>query len=229
MLSQKDITGPDMVPESAIIIYNQSGSSYYLEKRSIKKTNQGYQMMNGVSLKKETLKSIMETIEVDEADTIYCDGIFPSKLLAFKNGYGNESIVWFIKSSWRNLSFSKKLGIKDKQFHIPSLVFKLDGGKLSVFAAKTDNVDKATKLFRAPFHNIFSDGGICMGNAKVKKSYEVNEIMKAYEDAFFMSKFTHLQSGGSPIKGNLNTYLNSNDKIEKKVLLPTKLKVEDLV
>ena len=67
------------------------------------------------------------------------------------------------------------------------------------------------------------------GNAKIKKSFEINKIMKNYEDAFFLSKFTHLQSQGSPIKGNLNTYLNSNDKIEKKVLIDTKLKVEDLI
>ena len=123
----------------------------------------------------------------------------------------------------------QSLGININHFLIPTLVFKIQENVLYVYAAKTDNVDANTKLFKAPFHNVYDDGSICMGNAKIKKSFEINKIMKNYEDAFFLSKFTHLQSQGSPIKGNLNTYLNSNNKIEKKVLIDTKLKVEDLI
>jgi PRTRC genetic system protein B len=230
MLDQTKINGDKMIPQSAIIIYSQGfRNAFYLENRKIEKTDKGYEMMNGVSLKKETLKKVMKTIEVDEANTIHCKGIFPKKLLSFKNGYGNESVVWFLKSSWHNLTFAKTLGIKNSQWHLPTLVFKIEDEKLHVYAAKTDNVTATTKLYKAPFHNVYDNGSICMGNAKIKKSFEINEMMKAHEDAFFLSKFTHLQSQGSPIKGNLNTYLNSNDRIEKKVLVDAKLKVEDLI
>ena len=231
MLNQDKISGSEMIPKSAIIIYANGNlnDSFYLENRDIEITKDGYQMMNGVPLKKETLKKIIKTIDVDETSTIHCDGVFPKKLLSFTNGYANESVVWFLKSSWQHLTFDKKLGIKNGQFLLPTLIFKLEGETLHVYAAKTDNVTAETKLFKAPFHNIFETGEVCMGNAEIEKSYEINEIMRAYEKAFFMSKFTHLQSQGSPIKGNINTYLNSTDRIEKKVLLPTKLKVEDLI
>jgi hypothetical protein len=72
-----------------------------------------------------------------------------------------------------------------------------------------------------------------MGNSRVIKSTNVKKLMKGWEDGFFMSKFSHLQSGGSPIKGNLNTFINEQIKgkklFDRSVLLDINKTVEDLL
>ena len=66
-----------------------------------------------------------------------------------------------------------------------------------------------------------------MGNAKVKKCQDLSQLIRNVEKAFFSSKFTHLQVSGSPIKSNLNTYLNKlikkKENFDNKLLIKSKL------
>ena len=229
-----NILQPNFKALQAIIVYQQDldhqGDSYYLETRRIHKGR----MMEGVPMTKNALSKIVSEIKTEDIDQVYCKGFLPSNLLYQGKNNLSVKLIWYVKSSWQNLSFSKSLGIKNGIMKVPTLIFKLNGSGLSIFATKSDNPKKDSLLYQAPFHNIFSGGDVCMGSAKVVKSNEINEIMKNYEKAFFQSKFTHLQSQGSPIKGNLNTMMNSC--IEIKAALPKallkrqgKMKLKDLL
>jgi PRTRC genetic system protein B len=204
-----NIIQQDFKPLQAIIVYQQNlsghnGDNYYLETRRIHKNK----MMEGTPMTKSALSKIVEEINTKEIERIHCDGILPSNLLYWGKKNLNVELVWYVKSSWKSLSFSKHLGIKDGKIIAPTLVFKLSGNTLSVFAVKTKTPKENTILYKAPFHNVNEVGQICMGTAKVVKSSEIKTIMKSYEDGFFQSKFTEIHGGGTPIKANLNIILN---------------------
>jgi len=227
----------DFEPTQAIIVFKQNRNfenNYYLESRRIEHTDKGYQMTEGTPLSKNTLAQIMDSVKVDESDKITCSSIFPKNLLYYQIKNLEPHIVWFVPSGAKSLIFSKSLNIKNGEAHLPTLVFSLKGKELSVFAVKTNNPNGDTLLYKAPFHNVYSGGNICMGSAKAKKSNDVIKIMKNYEKAFFGSKFTHLHSQGSPIDGNLNTYFNklikSKCKFDKSLLKRSKVEyINDLI
>ena len=219
----------DLVPKQAIIVYSGNGE-YYLETRRILKSGK---FAEGTPLKKETLSKIMKTIDTKEVNRVKCSGFLPENLLLFKEESFNLELIWYIKPSKHQLSFRKSLGIDDGVMELPTLVFKMKGNSLNVYAVKLSKPNLKTKLYRAPFHNVNNSGVVCMGSSKVRESNELSEIMKAYEDGFFMSKFTELH-GSSPIKGNLNTFLQKQIKgnlpFDNNVLTPSKVgKIKDLL
>jgi PRTRC genetic system protein B len=223
----------NLIPKVALIAYEQKNSNYYLESRRIKKSVSGFEMLEGTPLTKKAIAEILDKIDPIKLERIYCDGFLPENLLAYNNDDAIPTIIWYVKSGWYNLSFVKKLNINDGLMHLPTLIFKLKGSNLKVYAVKTIKPKLNSKLYQAPMHNIYNDGGVCMGNAKIFSSNEVSEMMKNWEKAFFQSKFSHLQSQGSPIKGNLNIFIKDqidNNKIfDNNVLKPFGKKLKDLI
>jgi PRTRC genetic system protein B len=223
----------NLIPKVALIAYEQKNSNYYLESRRIKKGVSGFEMLEGTPLTKKAIAEILDKIDPIKLERIYCDGFLPENLLAYNNDDAVPTIIWYIKSGWHNLSFIKKLNINDGLMHLPTLIFKLKMDNLSVYAIKTKKPKLNSKLYHAPMHNIYSNGNVCMGNAKIFSSNEVSEMMKNWEKAFFQSKFSHLQTQGSPIKGNLNTFIKDqidNNKIfDNNVLKLFGKKLEDLI
>jgi PRTRC genetic system protein B len=224
-----DLSKESMVPSQAIIVF-QGNNDYYLETREILKDGV---LGAGVPLERETLSRIMQEIETTELSRKKCTGFLPNNLLLFREESHNIELIWYVKASKRQLSFKKSLGIDDGLVNLPTLVFHLKNGGLNVYATKINIPTTETKLYRAPLHNINLKGDVCMGSSKVKSSDEVLEIILNNEDGFFMSMFTELH-GGSPIKGNLNTFLQKQIKgnlpFDNNVLTPSKVgKVKDLV
>lgn len=224
----------DLIPSAAIIVYKQGeNDSHYLESRRIQKLSNGFQMLEGKPLTKKLLSELLDKIDPVKLEKIYCEGFLPENILAYNNDDSVPTIIWEKKSHEVNLSFSKTLGIKDGMMHLPTLIFKLKGDSLSVFAIKTKKAKLNSNLYHAPLHNIYKNGGVCMGNAKIYSSKEIGEMIKNWEKAFFQSKFSHLQSQGSPIKGNLNTFIEKQIKskalFDNSVLKPFGKKLKDLL
>ena len=223
----------DFTPKMAIIAYSQGGeyNEHYLESRKIKKNSGGYEMLEGTPLTKKLLAELLEKIDPIALEKTYCKGLLPQNLLAFNNENAEPTVIWYLKASERHLSFTKGLA-KDGLMKLPALVFMLKGTTLSVWAIKTNNPNEDTVLYSAPFHNIYGDGKVCMGSAKTYKFKEVHSIMKNWEDAFFQSKFTHLNRE-SPIVGNLTTFINRQIKgklpFDKNVLVATNKTIGDLI
>ena len=226
----EEVFGEEFTPIQAILVYEQekshSDSKYYLESRRIEHTPKGHQMQEGVPLSKKTVSQLLSGLETNDLETYYCGGIFPQKLLHYQILNLEPRLIWYIPAGYYSLKFSKDLNIPDGQCYLPTLVFKLSKGVLSVFAVKSNKPTESTKLYVAPFHNVFSGGNVCMGSAKVDKANDILHIMENYEEAFFNSKFTHLHSNGPPIKGNLNAVLTNlikkKGKFDNKLLKPFK-------
>ena len=73
----------------------------------------------------------------------------------------------------------------------PGLVFVVTTKAWKVFAFKgRQRPDADTPLSVAPFFNVWQNGTICVGSARLPKGDQVHNHL-AWEEAFFRSYFTH--------------------------------------
>ena len=101
--------------------------------------------------------------------------------------------------------FVKNLEIPNGKAHVPAMLWFANKENLSVFALASDKrPTEKTVLYFAPFFNVYEDGAVCMGtvNINIKNSASVEEFIKAWEDYFFNSYFSHLLDNYNPIIGN---------------------------
>ena len=198
----------------AIYKFNQD---HYAEVHDV---NLAGDLLEGKPLKWDTLKKIVEAFQKKKQPEN--KGLFPPNILSIDH----ERTIWHAPPVKRKLYFSKSLNIPNGKAHIPGLIFISRNG-LSVYAyLESDRPTIETKLYYAPFHNINGSGGVCMGSSKRSKGATVAENIIGWEEAFFMSEFTHM--GANPLtKGyNLNVIwtdlIKNGGKFPVKALKPIK-------
>lgn len=73
----------------------------------------------------------------------------------------------------------------------PALVFIARPGVLSAFAlADSKRPDGDTRLYRAPYPNLYEAGNMCAGNARLPSVLQIEDLA-LWERAFFDTNFTH--------------------------------------
>ncbi len=80
--------------------------------------------------------------------------------------------IWYTKAQHRQLFFIESLGIPNGKTFVPSMLWKADKHSLSVFALKDERrPTETTKLYHAPFFNIYENDKVCMGtvNTDIQK------------------------------------------------------------
>jgi len=190
-----------------IVAYGSDGSmkDAYLESHQV--DEQG-RILEGKPLKHETIAAIVDVFFDDRQNQVDFSGMLPANLLLFDRQPGGKyKMIWHRPAERRQLYFASALHLESGEAWVPSLLYSTDGKSLSVFALPGDaRPAEATKLYRAPFHNISADGGVCLGSANVKKppakTYE--NMMKYWEDMFWLSEFSHLNGSTNPTKTNIN-------------------------
>jgi PRTRC genetic system protein B len=194
-------------PELAIVVYKggvTNNDDYYLESHVV---NDKGQLLEGRPLMQDTLNGIVDVFFDDRANRAQVGGIIPESLLKFEVlPGGNHELIWYRLEEKRQLFFSPGLHIPSGTAWVPALIYHAKKSSLSVYAiTDTSRPVDSTKLYKAPFHNVNSEGDVCLGSAKVKrpdtKTYD--SIMKYWEDMFWLSEFSHLAQNGNPTKSNL--------------------------
>ena len=100
-------------------------------------------------------------------------------------------LVWHVSPSKRPLVFTAK-GLKQLsgvELQMPGMVFALVGTSLFAFAVKVASVTLKSRLYEAPFPNMFRDNRVCQGSMP-KHGFAPADADK-WTDSFFESKFTH--------------------------------------
>lgn len=177
------------------------------------------------------LKKCVNTINSMEKKELSFKGIIPKNIIYYKS----KNIIWYVNSSKKYLYFSKSLSLKNGYYHLPRLLFAFINNKLSVFALKKGQIEETTKLFNAPFLNVYENGSICMGNVKTNISNfsYIENAIQYLESAFFKSVFTHTNHNAI-IEGNIIEYFkelkekNINFDTDKLILNQTK-NIENLL
>ena len=150
------------------------------------------------------LAKSLHTDEEKDKTFLKSKGILSTNILNI-NPSQNGSVIWYTKSQERQMYFVKNLEIPNGKAHVPAMLWFADKENLSVFALTSDKrPTEKTTLHYAPFFNVYEDGAVCMGtvDVNIKNSASVEEFIKAWEDYFFHSYFSHLLDNYNPIKGN---------------------------
>lgn len=155
---------------------------------------------------------------------------------------GLGRIVWWSPPKMRSLFF-KKSGHNGGTFDgrgtcpTPGLVFMATERDLYIYAFKGASAPTPeTKLYQAPFFNVWSRGQVCVGNA-ARPQIERRDDLDAWDRMFFGSHFTHpnftqkdrLTIGADPAVFWKAQIEKPDSEFPEKVLYDLKLRVSDLV
>lgn len=212
-------------PFMALIVYKESGeSSFYIESHSIDKKGQ---LQAGTPMSEACITELASSFSQEQMITP--TGIIPSNLLYSDNRIGHQAYIWYNPPKKQMMYFSKQLNIPDGEYHIPGIVYVAKGNSLNVYAFKGK---KPNRLYRAPFFNTSSDGSVCLGNAKIEYPQKPSffDIIKYWEDKFWLTEFTHLGGGGNPTKNNLVIVTKNSEGIfDDKELIQMNITIKDIL
>lgn len=193
-------------PLQVISVYKSTQESYYLESTPI------YELAGKITygasspLSKATIGYLGEYFYKEGKQSFSSKKLLPKNLIYTENKTMSTTLVWYLKKSRQPLCFSPSLGIQAGLAWVPNLLFVAQGTILSVYAYKEEEIDLQTELYKAPFHNIYADGKVCMGNTRIEgvSGVEYADAIKTWQNLFFNSEFSHLLSPLSPTVSNIN-------------------------
>lgn len=220
-------------PELVVIVYKYKAidgdSCYYLERRDIDASGK---MGAGIPLTEDCISGIAKSFS--STDRFMVHGEIPANMLYADCRRGREKYVWYRKPEKRNIFFTEGIEIPSGLVSVPGLVYKVENKELFVFSYVSKRLTSKTQLYRAPFFNVYTNGKICLGNAKAKKPQECtySGIMEYWEDMFWKSEFSHLL-GPNPVCSNLSSLykklINTDKAFPVEELVKEKMKVGGLL
>lgn len=155
---------------------------------------------------------------------------------------GLGRLIWWSAPTKRSLFFKKSSYIANTftgraVCNCPGLVFMVVDRDLYVYAYAGDRAPtKATKLYQAPFFNVWSQGKVCVGNASAPRD-DQREDLDAWERMFFGSHFTHpnftqrdrLTKGVDPVQFWQQQLASEQPSFPNEVLVELPLTLGDLL
>lgn len=189
------------IPKAALVVYEGDCSGKYLELHSIRRDGS---MAEGRPVSMKFIQTLLEGFSSEYRSVPH--GIVPPNMLYCDTRAGKETYIWYNPPMKRQRFFTESLGLEDGIYHVPGTIYAVKGSTLSVFCFAGKKPKMGDKALGVPYFNVYSSGSVCMGSARpqipdrVNLSYE--DVMKAWEDAFWNSEDVH--TNGSPsTKGNL--------------------------
>jgi PRTRC genetic system protein B len=196
-------------PVKSLLIYTklteESNPSVYVESYDIGKFGNP---INAHPLTvKETiaLSGIFQAAQELKTGFLRCSGVMPNKVLSVNPEQGGYA-VWCTPPQEVPLFFSDMLGITSGRGKVPAMIWKAGRENLSVYALKGSRKPNAnTKIFHAPFFNVYTDGKVCMGNVRINigQDTRLENFMEQWENYFWNSYFSHLMNDFNPVTENI--------------------------
>lgn len=148
--------------------------------------------------------------------------LLPPNLLALSA----TSMIWHWPSAVRPIFFSTGNDQLDKlsgrKVRHPSLLFQLSTDGFKVFAlASSKRPGLDTPIHIAPYFNVYDNGSLCEGSAKMPKRIHPSSIEEA-ERKFFDSQFSHTNIHGSPLTKHKKGHLGLWQEMTKGKTFPTR-------
>jgi PRTRC genetic system protein B len=120
-------------------------------------------------------------------------------------------LLFWVPAGRRPIFFAARPTSKEKErkinqisgqvVHHPALLVLAELGSLHIYAlAENQRPTASTEVFRAPYYNLYDGGSMCIGNVALPNSLDPSDdYLKRWEDAFFLTNFTHSNYGASKI------------------------------
>lgn len=220
-------TNTRVSPAMAIIVFADKGrNNYYLEQREITSEDGKYIFQSPVPLADNVLQEIASSYVKNNGWRLEHTGIIPEHILFGKSKIGTSVVVWYRPAMQRSLNFSAHLKIKGNTLvKVPATFYVALNSDLYVFALMTNERPvSSTKLYNAPFFNIYSDGRVCLGTAYLgAKTESFEKEADRYERGFYMAE----QNGGQSTN-NCKTPLPQlwNKVVSSKSAFPSKTELK---
>lgn len=195
------ITDTDYQLKQMVSIYHRDRSDdlsaeYYMETHDVTVVNGKPVLGAGKPYTKEVFKELSEVLAKKKKDAQARALLYGhTDMLYCNQNVDSQHYIWVYPAQEVKLYFSKEAGIPDGTMKIPDLLFMAKGReRLSVFALNGKTVTPETKLYQAPFMNVYESGDVCLGTAGLQaignaKTFE--EFKHAWHQVFFNSKFSH--------------------------------------
>lgn len=216
-----------LYPVVAITVYKNPEdtgiSKFYLESHDI--TPDG-KIGAGRPLLQETIQDVVDVFFDERKNDSAIKGMLPDNLLYFQQLPGSNSrMIWYRPAEIRVLHHATQLKLPTNKCWVPALLYVVDRNELQVHALKSNTrPTEKTKLYKAPFFNVNDDGDVCLGSANVKKPKDptYDNVIKYWEDLFWLSEFSHV-NGSEKVKSK------DLSKVYKRLLASkTKIKWSDI-
>lgn len=202
MNERKDILRETFKPFLALIAHKSNlTENYYIESHSIDEFGR---IMEGKPLLQETIQGMVDVFFDENQNKSSLIGMLPDNLLYYHplpGGY--YKMIWYRPTEVRFIHFAEQLKIKSGQAWTPAMIYYVNRKEFRVYALKSNTRPKeGFKLLRAPFHNVSDNGIVCLGSADVKRPTvrTYDNMMKYWEDLFWLSEFSHLNGASNPTK-----------------------------
>lgn len=175
---------------AAVLVYGDGKGSAYATVHAIGSQGKNLHLEAGRPATRAACANLARTL--GEAATL--SGFTPPALLYL----GAQTIAWWRAPCRTRVFFaavgdpqSGAIGKRNAVVPHPGLVFAVTASEWYVAAVRgTARPGPETKLFRAPYWNVWKSGRICEGNVRLPERMSANMIAD-YERAFFDSNFTH--------------------------------------
>lgn len=175
----------------AILLYEGNGARgsgiAYASAHPVteRKKGGGFEIAAGVPVSKAGIAAALRALAPEQTAR---GQLIPNHILA----QGDDHLVWWRPPAMRQVWFNcKEIGARTNKVPNPGFVFLVTRKAWMIFAVKgRKRPEPGTKLFQAPYFNVWADGKICVGSAQTPKGDAVF-MTEVWEDAFFRSYFTH--------------------------------------
>lgn len=186
---------------------------------------------------KETLylSSIFQAAEEMKTGYLRSRDVMPNKVLYVNPQQGGYA-VWYTPPQEVPMFFAEALGISSGRAKVPAMVWKAGRDELSVYALKGNRKpDGRTKLFHAPYFNVYQNAKVCMGTVRINitEAARLEDFMGQWENYFWNSYFSHLMNGHEPVTSNIvqlwQAQLKTGAPFPTDVLKPTDQTLQNLL
>lgn len=186
---------------------------------------------------KETLQlsSLFQAAEEMKTGYLRSRGVIPNKVLYVNPQQGGYA-VWYTPPQEVPLFFASALGINSGRGKVPAMVWKAGREELAVFAIKaTKKPHSKTKLFHAPFFNVYTEGRVCMGTVRINitESARLEDFVGQWENYFWNSYFSHLMGEFNPVTENIvqlwQAQVSTGRIFPTQILKPTNFTLQNLL
>lgn len=223
-------------PKLALVFYQTKGmnSDTYVESFDMDKNGNPINAHPLTVREANQLAKALKTAKEEKEPCLKSDGIMSNAILHIDPI--QNKVIWFTKAMQRELYFTESLGIPKGIANVPPMLWIANKNSLSIFALGSNCRPKEnTKLYNAPFFNIYENGNVCMGtvDVQIKKIASLEEFTTAWESYFFNSYFSHLMQDYNPINGNCvilwESLVNTNTVFPKEVLKKNGKTLKDIL
>lgn len=225
------INKDDLRPVLELLFYQNDSQAYVEYARIIDMKRESYKPVTYEGLEVLFSKIRKKIGKEQLKKTLAFNDIIPENVLHFDSTSLLPHIVWFCQAHRNTFLFRDGEGF----LWYPHLIFALKNNELKVYATKTANIRAKTKLYKAPFPNVYGGSNICMGTINLSEHItgNYNQLMKNMERVFFGSKFTSELMDENRSKNNTNSLLkkllNTERPFPKDTLVQINQTVEDVL